>query len=1772
MAALKRKTSIRNGLRAEIERVATETTGKLANYTSNLRDELAANSQYLKDSLTELKQLDSEILELIKEEEIENSVLENGKFASRHRVVIAKIDSRLRENTPTTEHVAPTTKSRSVKLPLLQLQKFGGNPTEWGAFWDSFSSAIHNSEDLDDVQKFNYLKSYLFGNAARALDGLAATSENYAEAVEMLCDRFGNKQVIISSHMRKFDEIKAVRNISDLNGLRNVYDQIESNVRSLQTVGVSSQSYENWLTPKILQNLPEELRISLMRTLQGKWSLDVLLKELKAELDIREQCFFAMSKNERKLEEATKVSPKQYQSTTASLLSNTDRKNQRYISICAFCDGEHPSHKCNVVSNHKARRDIVKRKGKCYVCLRSGHIARKCNSQVNCFRCRGRHHTALCESYEKRENRQQREMHGSNGSSENAETQTTTNMHVSGRNTVLLQTAQAEVSAPGVGGKTENIRLIFDSGSQKTYINERIKRSLNLKVVGKDRLLIKTFGDEAPRVRECEIVQITVKALDGMEIYIHAYVVPNICSPITNQVMSIAVERYEHLRDLQLADYTFGDELNADKPVDLLVGSDTFWLFVEDGIIRGEGNGPVAMKTKLGWVVSGPVEGIYSNENSHCFRVDVEVLNRDVDPLVNELHKFWETENVGCDRRISIEDEFEAEVKFENGRYEVKMPFKEEHAMLPDNYALSKMRLSNLLKKLKSNSLLAAEYQKVIETQLESGIIEKVNDTEPVEVGKVCYLPHKAVIRENKETTKVRVVFDASAKTPEGPSLNDCMHAGPSLLPKLMDILLRFRLKRVGLISDIEKAFLNISITPDQRNFLRFLWVDNLENAEPKLEIYRFTRVMFGAICSPYLLNATVRHHLEKYRDENEKFVDNVIKSLYCDDFVSSFDSDEEAFAQYSKLKDCFNDAGLNLRKWKSNVEELAEKIANVENNIEQDKGDEKVLGLIWDRSSDRLKFNFEEILRDVSVENVTKRSILSSTAKVFDPLGILSPVIIKLKILFQQLCKEKCDWDATVNDDVKEDFEKTISDLKSCESIEINRHYFSSHESQELIDSVELHGFSDASMKAYGSCVYIVYRLKTGGIVVSLVAAKTKVAPITGQTIPKLELSAAFILARLISNVKEAIETNIEVRDIICWSDSQIVLFWILRTEKMHKPFVQNRVAEIRETISPQQWRYCPTEENPADLASRGILGSKLKGLKLWWEGPAFLKKHPSLWPTHKNFHYDDYVDLGNDCESANVLRVNAKTHIDIYALIDISRFSCVHKVLRVIGLILRFIHNVKAKINNKEPIKGDLTTEEADAALNLLIKTEQFELKNSANYKDLSWNLGLFEDKNGILRCKGRIENASLPYERRFPILIPRDRDFAKLLVLDSHELVKHDGVKETLVQLRSRFWIVRGRQYVRKIIAKCQVCARYEGRSYQTPKPPPLPKFRLSDSAFTNIGIDFAGPVYVRNVYGNRSETYKAYILLITCASTRGVHLELVPDLGGPSLVNALSRFQARRGVPAYVISDNGKTFKDKNLQSYLRRNGIRWDFNVESCPWSGGFFERLVRSVKRCLRKTLRNSKLTYEEFSTILTEVEGVINSRPLTYGDEEVGEALTPSHLMIGRRIMDRPSPIEDAKKTVANLNVTEFTRRVKHLKTVLEHFRTRFRREYLTELREHQRLKRKKKAEKIKVGDVVTVFEDKIPRQRWTLGRIEKLLTSGDGEVRSAIVRINRYGEKTSTIRRPISRLYPVEFGEEEDAVVIDGDNQDQTVATTEPEIKFVADEEVDESVDSCL
>ena len=238
-------------------------------------------------------------------------------------------------------------------------------------------------------------------------------------------------------------------------------------------------------------------------------------------------------------------------------------------------------------------------------------------------------------------------------------------------------------------------------------------------------------------------------------------------------------------------------------------------------------------------------------------------------------------------------------------------------------------------------------------------------------------------------------------------------------------------------------------------------------------------------------------------------------------------------------------------------------------------------------------------------------------------------------------------------------------------------------------------------------------------------------------------------------------------------------------------------------------------------------------------------------------------------------------------------------------------------------------------------------------------------YKDDKGILRCGGRLKNAPIPFNARFPIFLPRSSHFTNLVINECHLKGLHNGVRETLTELRSCFWVVKGRQAVKTVIGKCSVCKKIEGRSYAVPQSPPLPEFRLSDEfAFSRVGVDFAGPMYVRDIFAKRGEMNKVYIALFTCATSRAVHLELVPSLTAESFIKALARFKGRRGTPTLIVSDNGKTFKDSRAQAYCQRDGTTWRFNVEAAPWWGGFFERLVKSVKLSLKKCLRNARLNY----------------------------------------------------------------------------------------------------------------------------------------------------------------------------------------------------------------
>ncbi|XP_073231804.1 uncharacterized protein [Porites lutea] len=400
-----------------------------------------------------------------------------------------------------------------------------------------------------------------------------------------------------------------------------------------------------------------------------------------------------------------------------------------------------------------------------------------------------------------------------------------------------------------------------------------------------------------------------------MSVCVTAYVEPAICSPVSNQEIQSAVECYPYLQGLQLA----CGAVSGTVSVDLLIGADHYWSFFTGGIIRGDPSGPVALETKLGWILSGPAAVPAMTESCTLNLSAIHVLkiaSADTSRGQDDLQKLWDLETLGIrDTESSVHDKFSNEIRFTGVRYQVKLPFKDNQPMLSDNYTNASRRLATVVKNLKTQPL-------------ESGVVEEVRQDQVLEPGNVHYLPHRGVVRLDRDTTKVRVVYDASSKVFR-PSLNDCLHVGPSLNSLLLDILLRFRVHEVAVTAAIEKAFLNIEIDPGHRDLLRFLWVDDVHKESPEIKLLRFTRVVFGVNASPFILNATIRHHVNTCMLHDNALALELLKSLYVDDFVSGAKDVYNAFSfNLSKeIKLCLKSGGFNMRKWNSNSASLLQSL-----------------------------------------------------------------------------------------------------------------------------------------------------------------------------------------------------------------------------------------------------------------------------------------------------------------------------------------------------------------------------------------------------------------------------------------------------------------------------------------------------------------------------------------------------------------------------------------------------------------------------------------------------------------------------------------------------------------------------------------------------------------------------------------------------------------------------------------------------------------------------
>ncbi|CAB4039144.1 PREDICTED: uncharacterized protein LOC100197852, partial [Paramuricea clavata] len=685
-------------------------------------------------------------------------------------------------------------------------------------------------------------------------------------------------------------------------------------VRNLKSLKLDTSGYGSLLIPILKDRLPDEITMIISRKFGEEiWTLDKVMEYFNSELRAQENC--SASTSNRSIQKESQRKGAYY--TTSGLFGQTNKV------ACVYCGKEgHSSSKCSSVSNCQSRKAILRRNKRCFICLDTGHIAKNCKSHYLCRKCKtGKHHISICEYTPADPPGINREEDKNATTNDNKGFVVHANCDKSG---ILLQTARADI-LPTDDNVQVQTRILFDSGSQRSYISDKVRSTLKLKAIRVEKVVIKTFGQaENSEVQELDIVQLKVRNKgDARFTFVEALCVPTICSPLTHQPLS-SVHELPEFAGLEFADFEHKQHQNL--PVGILIGIDFYHVFMTGKVIRSK-LGPVACKTRVGWVLSGRIGS--STSDMHCFethllRASVEQSESDIS-LRQELDKFWNVESIGT-KTDSVVDQFENDIIHDGTRYITKLPFKPDHEVLPDNFKVCEGRLKSLKNKLAVSNILH-EYNQIFSEYEENGIIERVPSAEVArETGQVHYLPHRPVIRNDKQTTKIRAVFDASCKV-SGPSLNECLYSGPNLIAKIFDILLRFRLNKIGVLADIKQAFLNVGIDVQHRDYLRFLWYD-LQAEDEQVVIYRFLRVVFGITSSPFLLNGTIRRHLSNYLEKEREIAQRVKDDLYVDDLVSGCNKLEEGKALYDRSKAILSEAGFNLRKWVTNDKELAGYIA----------------------------------------------------------------------------------------------------------------------------------------------------------------------------------------------------------------------------------------------------------------------------------------------------------------------------------------------------------------------------------------------------------------------------------------------------------------------------------------------------------------------------------------------------------------------------------------------------------------------------------------------------------------------------------------------------------------------------------------------------------------------------------------------------------------------------------------------------------------------------
>lgn len=1595
-----------------------------------------------------------------------------------------------------------------IKLPI-----FSGSYTEWPTFKNLFLSTVDSKPRLSKAEKMHYLRTSTQGEALGLFSKLPLTEENYAIAWNRLVNRYDDKMIIFRSYMESFLNQEQITK-PDVTALRKLQSATSQALEAIDALGVSER--DPWLIHLTLRHLDRQTQaLWSEKKPEGIPTWTDFDNFLNTRCRILESCPAAVSQQQRSKS-----------NTKASTCVASDKKQEN----CQFCKiNPHRLYKCRkfLGLSHEQRLDIVRNLKLCENCLIESHPIQSCNYQ-SCKECSETHNHLLhlafsnpiTQTVANVEAQEIDDLENFDLPSNNSATLSCSGASGGVRSNVLFATAIVKLLGPQ--NTSQLCRIVLDPASQINIITTHMCQLLKLNPM-RTNFVIDGVGSISQASQQEVQVKMQYQSGQGVE-------VENLSCIVMKKVVGdqpnwdVDVSKIPLPSHFKLAD----PKWHVRQKIDLLIGGGHAWQYLgAERVPLGVGL-PMLQQSVFGWLVVGP-----------CFEARKEVASCSITTLSSidrTLKKFWEVEEIPKKPQVTVEYQ-EVENHFQKttfrspeGRYVVQLPLRSEIQDLNNNRLVAIRQLNYLFPRLQKNPKLFEEYSNIFREYLSLNIIERVPSCELHNPS--YYFPHHAVVKENAVSTKTRVVFNASSQSKSGLSLNDCLKACPVVQPTLISVLWRFRMNEVAFTCDIVKMYLQVMMHPQHKDFHRFVWKE-----EDELIDFRFTRVCFGVAASPFLATRVLNQIAE---DEGQKFplAKPVLKeNFYVDDCLYSASSCEEVLEVKQQLSDMLRTGGMELSKFRSNRPEViaGESDEHESTSLILDQ-EAKTLGVIWTPRTDEFQFR---IAKDLGAQPMTKRNILSTIARIFDPCGFIGPAITTAKLIMQNTWQKDVGWDDEVPEDLGRRWKKFVADVTHVEKLRIPRWICPISDPS----GKELHAFCDASQLAYGVVIYVVYEDSMGNRSSGLLTAKSRVTPIKAKddgtrllTIPKAELVGAELASQLMSIVGD----SLGIKNQYFWTDAMVILHQI-HAKEIKEAFVRNKISNIKKTSNAEQWRHIPTSQNPADVLSRGTSMQLLISNRLWWQGPSWLVKNKEHWPPKFSPFFSKTIPQTLACTEGHA----DPSPITLYDYF-ISKFSSFMKATRVLAWVKRgmeiFKYNILKRrttrsVSNSTRSQQFLQVSELQAAEKILIRWDQ-ERHLSSTIRLLKSNhsnnvitpirkLHPYMDSDDILRVGGRIQLSENSYDARHPIILPQGT-LAIWIARAEHLRLLHAGPQLTLASMRQKYWAIHGRNLVRKIVRECIVCIRAKPTTSQQLMGS-LPECRVNlVRPFLHTGVDFTGHVMIKRTPRGSSHE-KAYVCIFICMSSKAVHLEVLTSLSSKAFISAFRRFIARRGMPSHMYSDNATNFvagekeirqllNDHNMQQELVNIAsglhIQWHFNPPSAPHQGGLWEAAVRSFKHHFKRVMGTMILTYEELNTVVVQIEAVLNSRPLVTIHDNPGDlqCLTPGDFLIGKAPTQLPVEQNDFEQV-------DHLRRWQLCTKLRNDFLTRWKKEYIHTLQQRQRWN--KESPNLSPGDVVLLKAETTSNIEWPMGLIEKVFPGEDAKVRVALVKVN-----SKSLLRPITKL----------------------------------------------